>query len=296
VKWKACGACNGSLTIEQVQFRHPSQTRDANEIAWVRYRGRALPRARSIEFAVSNQQVIREGCLVPVGTFCHQFGDIRHLIEMPNLNVDRALHAGEEPRPDGGFLPRLFFSRPQYDPVWFGEKAFLDDEGRNFLRAALGGPVLVGFPSGPDELLLKGGLVSAAYREIADPLAVLGPGEWRFVRKSQSVTQVEIYFRRNTYGWTMIGLSRDRRKLVCLATKGMPGRTGYRLEEAAELLRGAGAWDALLIDEGADTFHSLWNGREWRDLVKRDRSRMRAVFLFAATEKDWGPNSGPEAG
>jgi hypothetical protein len=267
-----------------VRFRPPGQTSDANEIAWVRYGERWVPRAKSIEFALSNQQVIRDGEVVPVVTYCHQFGDLRHLIEMPNLNPNQVLFAGE-PRPGGGSLPRDIFNKPQYDPVWFGESAFLHDSWRNLLRTALGGPVLLAFPPGPGEKPMRGALAAARYRETLDPLAALGPGEWRFVPYSQSLTLVEIYLRRNTYGWTMIGLTRDRHKILCLATKGWPGRTGFRLEEAAEMLRDAGAWDALLIDEGADTFHSLRDpDGQWRDLVKRDRGRMRAVFLFTREE------------
>ena len=279
VKWTG-----GGVSIEQVRFSAPGSLADPNQTIWVGYGDRWLPRADSIEFAVSNQQVIRDGELTPVVTTCHQFGDIRHLIEMPNLNPNAALFAREPGRP-GVFLPRDFFGRPQYDPVWFGEAEFLEDARRNLLRSALSGPVLMKFPPGPGEDAMRGALTAARYRENLDPLAPLAAGEWRFVRQSPTLTFVEIRYRRNTYAWNMIGLSRDRQRVLCLTTKGFPGRTGFRLEDAAQKLRAAGAWDALLIDEGADTFHSLRSAEgEWRDLVKRDRGRLRAVFLFAKKE------------
>jgi hypothetical protein len=116
-------------------------------------------------------------------------------------------------------------------------------------------------------------------------------GEFRFVPEDD--TQVEVYLRRNTYGWTMVGLTKGNDKILCLACEGNPAtRTGHVLEEAASILRAAGAHNALLIDEGADVFQmALLNG-SWPkakvagggpDLditVPLQRTRLRATFIF----------------
>lgn len=282
VKWKASCSGAGRVTIEEIRFRRRSLIKEPNEMAQVRFEGRWLPRGDMIEFAVSNQQVIRDGELVPVVTICHQFGDLRHLIQMPNLNPNRPLYPGELPGPGGRYRPRMYFGQDQFGDIWFGEEAFLEDRTQNLLRGALSGPVFLDFPPGADEKRLRGAMNLAGYREVAGALEPLSPGNWRFVRRSPGVRVVEIYFKRNTYGWTMIGLSPDNRWALCLACTGRPGETGFTLEQAAVILRRVGAWNALLMDEGADVFQKV-RGEDGRltDMVPRIRRRLRATFIFA---------------
>ncbi len=283
VKWKVSGSGKQRVTIEEVRFHRRDQVGgDTSKMVWVRYGDQWLPRGEQIELAVSNQQVIRDGELVPIIAICHQFGDLRHILRMPNLNPEEPLYPGEHSKPSAGYRPRQLFGKDQFGDIWLGEEALLDDPTGNLLRAALAGPVFVDFPSGAGERLLRGALTQAGYREVASALDPLAPGDWRFVRRSPQVTVVELHFLRNTYSWTMLGLSRDNRRLLSLACAGTPGRTGYTLQQAADFLRTAGAHNALLIDEGADVFQRVGdtNGN-LTDLVPRLRRRMRATFLFA---------------
>ncbi len=85
VKWKPTQAGVNRFTIEDVRFS-PNPGDDSNKMVWVHYRDQWLPRGKAVDFAVSSQQVIRNGQIVPAYTINHQFSDFRHLIRMPNLN------------------------------------------------------------------------------------------------------------------------------------------------------------------------------------------------------------------
>jgi len=282
VKWRASEGRVRQVTIEEVRFHRRSQVREPNEMVWVRFGDKWLPRGDSIEFAVSNQQVIRDGKLVPIVTICHQFGDLRHLIQMPNLNPDKPLYAGDLPKSPRHYRPREYFGKEQWGDIWLGESAFLQDDTGNLLRAALSGPVFLDFPPGANEQLLRGAMELAGYQEVTSALKPLLPGEWRFVRRSPQVTVVEIYFKRNAYAWTMIGLGSDNRRLLCLACMGEQEGVGYTLEQAAEVLLRAGAQNALLVDEGGDVFQIIRGDNGClADKVPRFRRRVRATFIFA---------------
>jgi hypothetical protein len=149
-------------------------------------------------------------------------------------------------------------------------------------RAALAGPVFLEAPPGATEPRLRGAFTLAGYREVPGALEPLVPGDWRFVTRSPQVTVVEVYYKRNTYGWTMLGVSADHRRARSLACTGRPGTTGYTLEQAAGLLLQAGAWNALLIDEGADVFQTVrWGDGPLTDMVPRSRRRVRATYIFS---------------
>jgi exopolysaccharide biosynthesis protein len=93
----------------------------------------------------------------------------------------------------------------------------------------------------------------------------------------------------------MIGLTRDNRRLLCLACDGKPGSSGYVLEDAARVLQQAGAYNALLIDEGADAFQYLRaaDGNLMAPIpLKRGRGRIRATFIVACAKEHRG--DGPE--
>jgi Phosphodiester glycosidase len=282
VKWKAREGRPVNVNIEEVRFIPNSNVRSTNELVWVRFEGQWYPRGNWIEFAVSNQQVIREGRVVPVVTTCHQFGDLRHLIQMPNLNPPEALYPGELMRQSANHRPRQYFNIDQHGDIWLGEEAFLRDASQNLLRASLSGPVYLDFPPDANERILRAALTRVGYKEAASALESLLPGMWRFVPRGPQQSVLEIYFYRNTYGWTMIGLSEDKRRVLCLACSGKAGKTGYTLEQAAELLLQAGAHNALLIDEGEDVFQTVRDvsGR-LIDVIAPKRRRVRATFVFA---------------
>jgi hypothetical protein len=272
VKWKREGRQRPRVSIEEVRFSKNAD--DPNNMVWVHFRDVWLPRASSIEFAVSNQQVIRNGEVLSAATTCYQFGDLRHLIQMPNLNPDAFLYPGDSGR------PRHIFKADQDGDIWLGEEFLLN--GRiNVQRAALSGAITMEVPDCPDDLL-RGALLRARYEEVESSTVPLTVGQWRFTDIMDKKNWIEIYFRRNTYSWSMLGLTQDRKKLLSLACRAeMPGQDGMTLEQAAAELRRAGVWNALLIDEGLDVFHEILEDDQWRDLVPLRRNRLRSVFIFA---------------
>lgn len=286
VKWNGSG---GRVTIEEVSFRRPVAKLEPNKIIWVRYGDQWLPRGEAIDFASSHQQVIRNGEVVPVVSICHQFSDLRHLIQMPNLNPKKPLYRGE-PAPTN--FCRTYFGETKDGDIWFGEEEFLEDKRRNLFRAALSCPVTLELTNGALMDNLRGAFEQAGYREAANLLEPLSPGQWRFIPQNGHHL-VQVYFKRNTYSWTMIGLSQDNKRLLSLACKGIPGKSGYTLEQAAEILRQAGACNALLIDEGEDVFQKvLLSGNQFTDLVSCNRGRLRAIFTFA--RRKMGKNDSPK--
>lgn len=304
VKWKAIKSRGCSLSIQEVRFNRRCHIREPNEMAWVQTDDNQwVPRGNAIEFAVSNQPVIREGSIVPVTLTYNQFGDLRHLLHMPNLNPDAELYPGETPRgkiidyddPSKSTLlyrPRQYFNKKQEDDIWMGEAAFLQDKSQNLLRAALTYPVFLELPPDANEEILRGALKREQYKEVVNESIPLTEGQWRFVRRGPQITVLEIFFKRNCYGWTMIGLSPNGRKIFFLACTGKPGKTGYTLEQAAQILKQAGARNALLIDEGADVIQFMRgkNG-DLKRMVPSKRQRLRATFIIArpARQKDDKP-------
>lgn len=272
------------LTIEDVRFT--TLAKQPNDMVFTWDGNHWAPRGDDIEFAVYGKQVIRDGQVVNLSRITHEFSDLRHLVQMPNINPDTPLFNGDPGR------PRFYFGRMQHADVWFGEAQLLDDT--NLQRAACAGPIFLsrlyrGMGASVEQI--RGAMQIAGYREVTNPRQPLGVGEYRFVPEDD--TLVEVYLKRNTYGWTMIGLSRENDKILCLACEGVPGVTGHILENAANKLICAGAYNGLLIDEGADVFQMALlglsgpkakvagGGPDLDITVPLKRTRLRATFIFA---------------
>jgi hypothetical protein len=277
VKWKAIGTGRPRLSIEEVRFSRLSEIErgKTNNLVAIRDGDCWLPRADSIEFAVSNQQIIRDGKVVSAIESCHQFGDLRHLLQLPNLNPDALLLPGET-RP---FQRRRLFGVEQRSDIWLGEKFLIAKN--NLLRAALSGPITISVPQDcrPDHL--RAALSYARYEEVLSPTAPLAVGQWRETDLKEDVINIEIHFRRNRYAWNMLGLTQDHTQLLSAAFDADPKiGSGFVLEDAAAILRDYGAWDALLVDEGADVFQLVDHGSGDLDrILDLKRTRLRAVFI-----------------
>jgi hypothetical protein len=285
IKWKPFLKGGPRVTIEEAKFSHRSNLKDddRNGMAEVQFNDLWLPRGDSIEFAVSGQQIIRDGEVVPVATVCHQFEDLRHLLQMPNLNPDCPLYEDEEAR-HGRYRPRPYFGEEQAGDIWLGEDSLLEDQ--NLLRAALTGAITLKIPSSASDEQLSGAMRLAGYRQATSLTKPLSPGQWRYVRSDKGSKALEVYFKRNTYSWTMIGLSSDNRRLLSLACTGIAGKSGYTVEEAAELLLRVGAFNALLIDQGKNVFQKVDRGDGvLADVVPGRRRRLRATLIFARRDE-----------
>jgi hypothetical protein len=276
LKWKKPGR-RPHLSIQEVRFSRRTDVDNPDNLLWVRHDETWHACGNDVEFAVASQQVIRDGEIVSAGATCHQFGDLRHLLRLPNLNPDKPLHQREQAKP----LPRRYFGKEQYGSIWLGESTLI--EGRhNLVRAALSGPITIPVPPDCIDVVLRGALAEAGYEEELSGTAPLIPGRWRVTDLVAEDNTIDIYFHRNTYSWGMIGLTKDNTKLLAMAADAVPGKSGHTLEEAAGKFREAGAWNALLVDEGFDVFHLARETAEqaFDGPYQPRRSRLRAVFLF----------------
>ncbi len=288
IKWKAGKGPRKSpwseVTIQNARFT--ANAEGANAMVWINEQ----PCGANIEFVVSNQQVIRNGCVVDVSRLVHQFGDLRHLFRLPNLNPrdNSGLPNNGRLYPEDSGRPRYYFDEWQTDDVWFGEAQLIADQ--NLQRAAMCGPVFLQ-RMGASLPQISGALEQAKYVQITDPFHELRRGEFRFPAENASL--VEVFLQRNTYGWTMVGLNHDATRLLCLACEGNPAAgTGHTLELAAEKLVQAGAHHALLFDEGADVFQAallqsnypkilVAGGDELDILLPLRRTRLRSTLIIA---------------
>ncbi len=256
VKWKGVQGKYPRITIEDVRFNQYAS--EPNEAVFTKVKkedGSWTSSGDAIDFAVYGKQVIRDGNIVKINRITGEFSDLRHLFLMPNLNPKIENGKKKLHRDDLG-RPRFYFGKEQNDNVWFGEAQLLDNP--NDQRAACCGPILLsrlyrGMGASVEQI--RGAMFWEDYNEIHDNREPLKEGQYRFVPDDDS--QVEVYFRRNTYRWTIIGLPKDGRKIFCFACEGEPDgktETGFRLEDAAEELKEIGVHNALLIDEGYDVF------------------------------------------
>ncbi len=261
VKWRD-PSLPDRISIEDLRF--DPNALPPNNMVWKRRSSGWVTCGNDIEFAVSNQQVIRNGQIVDISRLTQEFSDLRHLVRLPNLNPNLPLPLiSGRGRPlrvnlDAG-RPRRYFGRDQGDDIWFGEAQLINDI--NLQRAAMIGPVFLsrtydGLGASLDQVRSAMGLSPGGwYREVTDPRIPLRRGQYRVVPYDD--TQIEVFLWRNKYPWSMIGMHQNGQEILCLACQADLGRyIGLTLEDAARCLQAAGARDALLIDEGQDVFQA----------------------------------------
>jgi hypothetical protein len=298
IKWlpgKGPNKCpHYEVTIQDARFAPFATNKNDFIFVWDEQQKDWIPHGEDVEFAVSNQQVIRQGEIVNISRIIHEFSDLRHLFQLPNLNPgdNRDPRNNRDPKyllfsGDSG-RPRFYFGRSQMYDIWFGEAQLLEDP--NLQRAAIAGPIFVSRlyrGLGASREQIEGAMRLANYELIDDPRQPLTQGQYRFLPEDDNV--LEIYLKRNTYAWSMIGVDREGKEILALACEGRPGPggRGYILEDAVKEMLGAGAYNALLIDEGADVFQKIaLNGSctsPMRTVPEKEflRRRLRASFIFA---------------
>ncbi len=275
VKWK--NPC--SITLEQgVRFAP-----EANEGGRVRI-GSNWVHDR-IEFAVSGKPIVRDGSPVDFRSIVHQFADVRHLLQLPNINPAGPLYSSEPAPANQG--QRYYYGREWRDAVWLGEKQLLEDW--NLQRAAIAGPVVLDRLYGGMGVSIEqvqGAMGQARYRSPSDRRK-LEMGEWQFVPWNNNL--IEVYLRRSAYPWGMIGVNKDKEKprFYFAACNGHQGRTGFGLDEALERFfeavqnRNDELWSVLLFDEGNDVFQKAWLDGSLQTTVPLRRRQVRATFIVA---------------
>lgn len=287
-----------NLEITNVTFDRYIYNQDINSPEVVKIDGK--PVADKIEFAVYGQQVIRPSYNNPAISeifhpreIAHQFPDIRHFLQLPNLNPN---HQFANLPGDNG-RPRYYFGRQQWDDIWFGEAELLDS--RNLRRAAIVDSIeLSSLYSGlgVSEEQIEAALSEASYSKVTNPNQPLqydlipayqdaptdsNRAEWRFVPEDK--TLVEIRLRENRYPCTLIGLN-DKGRLYMLAWHGVYSKfPGWTIRQAAYKLQQYSA-TAILCDEGNDVFQ-YFRQNNLVPVIEPKRGQVRAVFIVARKKK-----------
>ncbi len=260
------------------------------------------PIGHLIEFAVYGQQLVREGTPVRMESIIREFGDVRHVFALPNLNPPTSfpeadsLGIGEYKE-----KPRNLFSEPKRDDVWLGEAALIQGD-HNLKVAALNQAIQLdvsrlGGPYRWVEIVQQSGRTYQQQRGEA-----IEPGQWRWVTEGRQ-RWLEIFFRRNQYPCTLIGVKTPRigdategdlrttESIFFVAHGHKYGWQGCTIEEAADFLKNQGATDILMFDEGNDVFQLLnqrpKDPKDDREPVPLKREQLRCVF--------WGTATGPDS-
>ena len=239
--------------------------------------------ANKIEFAIFGQQLVKNNIAIPdLEEQIHQFADIRHVFQLPNINPTENLHDN-----DTGY-PRTYFGRKQNADVWFGEEQLL--ASRNLRKAALRGSIELELDRpGVSSEILRAALCKSGYEEVLEDKRLLTRqdlnvstkhiSQWKVVEDIPN--RIEILLKENIYPCTMVGI-RKGGGLSFLAWKGTYSeKPGWTVREAAEHIKEQGTIDAILCDEGADVFQYFDRDGELRCIIPPGRSQHRAVLVVA---------------
>ncbi len=200
--------------------------------AWLEEAGINLNNiAPQIDFALSGKPIIQKGSEIPLATVIDRFQDVRHIFNLPEV-------------PASGQFGDLPVSK-----INFGEHELY--KYVNTRRAALHSPILVPFRwSGVS--VKWGELEEAMRKELFKPDSET-PTKRGYYRK-YSDHFAEIFFPYNVYPFGVLGGKTD--ELVGLASGGLSGRIGNTLTGITTIMYDFfGCEDALILDEGFDTFH-----------------------------------------
>jgi hypothetical protein len=188
-----------------------------------------------IEFALSGKVIVHKGHDISLSSAIDQFQDVRHIFNVPEIDV----------RDMQGSLR---------GKINFGEHVLFHD--LNARRAALTSPIIVDLRIPNRDLVvhiedLKNTLVNRHHYRVSQD-SPTSRGEFR----KYSDTSVELFYRHNVYPFGVLGGARGA--LVCLSSGGLSGRVGNTLEGIIRIMYDFFACeDALVLDEGYDTFHLL---------------------------------------
>ncbi|MGK7875282.1 MAG: hypothetical protein AB4426_18885 [Xenococcaceae cyanobacterium] len=154
------------LAIEDTKFIENADS--PNKMVWVKRNGNWEPCGDEVEFAVSNQQVLRNGNIVKLNHITQEFSDLRHLLYLPNLNPPPPVKLPSVSGDPG--RPRFYFGGSTKDDIWFGEAQLIKDI--NLQRAAMEGPIFLsrlheGLGASVEQV--RGAMALAEYQEVLDP-------------------------------------------------------------------------------------------------------------------------------
>lgn len=188
-----------------------------------------------IEFALAGKPIVQKGRDISLANVIDQFQDVRHVFNVPTVPV-HDLQGGSR------------------GVIQFGECILFKD--LNARRGALTAPIIVDLNIADHGLSVKldqlSQVLQKTYHYRISPDSPTRRGEFR----KYSDSAVEIFYPHNVYPFGVLGGTRGR--LVCLASGGLSGRVGNTLEGIIRIMYDFfGCEDAIVLDEGYDTFHIL---------------------------------------
>lgn len=278
VRWQKPNPSSGRLVeFTKLEFRRLFNATDHKQkVLWD-----GEPVGDDVVFAVSGKPIVWDG-EDDLAEWIHLYADLRHVFELPNLNP---VSAPRSFRGQLGNRPRAIFCKNQWDDVWLGEAALLED--RNLRRAALRGPILLS----PQQLGTYEEHVKAAlkwegmrpkfYGKVDRiPEGEEGFGKYREVKEGHD-TLFEIFFRQNVYPVSILGITEDGKLLsFILQCPYSEDDNGLTLRETAKILKEhLGVTHALIFEEGNDPYVTIPGTHR---SLRPKRKKRPAVFVFAS--------------
>lgn len=209
----------------------------------------------SIELLFSGKPIVQNDIILPLYTVIDKYQDIRHIFATPRIMF-------KEPKAVKGKSVRF---------ISFGEHYLFDSDpvtALNRRRQALTSSLMIpiseipGLPTIDKQAELFKDIKKQWLED--DNIEVFSPprepGQYRFVKREDRVEYIDIYFRRNVFPFSAIGIKRRKDKciLVCLASHGKQFMIGDTVETMAEkMYHYGGCSDAMIMDEGFDVFQMV---------------------------------------
>lgn len=199
------------------------------------YNSKAQDISKLIEFCLSGKPIAESGVELCLSNSIDRFQDIRHVFKVPTVPCN------------GNFRGQ------DVKTINFGEYQLY--RNLNERRAALQCPVLIDLNIDNNITIdwsdVKKTLLRNHFHEVPEPDSPTRRGQFRRYPNSN---KVEIFYPHNVYPFGVLGLSPTG--LVCLASGGLSGRVGNTLEGITRIMYDFfGCEDAIVLDEGFDTFH-----------------------------------------
>jgi hypothetical protein len=247
-----------------------------------------------VRYAVYGQRLAWDGHVVEPRSVAPEFSDVRHLLNLPNLNfdfkkpsgnevaeVDTAWAKAHDDASNAGLgdlfrsetcpeafreHPRYMFGVPATHDVWLGERVLLPTD--SLLQAACEHPVEIELSQlGTPWDWITVCMIHWGYTLKRNRDEVIDRGDFAWDRIDPAKPRLIVFFLKALYPCTLVGIGKLLEKesprtdnepygdLFLLAWgHGFNNDQGYTIFDCAKLLVDLGAKAVLLIDEGGDVF------------------------------------------
>lgn len=212
-----------------------------------------------IKYATFGQRIVKEGEAFDPKDIYEQFYDIRHILDLPHIG--RGLYFGwGQLKQDNQKIPEAFEKAITLDFKFRGS------ESRDWEPEEIN-----------TKLQDKAGYknVSYAANKRKDNLE---PGEYII-----EGDQIHIRLKEAIYPHNIIGVKKDGQVIV-VQSHGLSGKTGTTLSEATKKLINEGAYNAIILDNGADVM--MWKDKESKGYSGTDKGFIAKSDAFWKDNRD----------